>query len=309
VTAGGAVPAAGTGGATGAPAVRADGLRPLLVAVLLFGGAWPITKHALADSTPLWFALSRAGLAGLAAAAVLLPMGRLRMPGRGDLPAVLALGLLQLGGFFALAHLAVALVPAGRTAIVANVTIPFLVPLSVLLLGERVSPARWCAAGLGLAGTLVLVGPWAGDWHRPGVVLGNAMLLGAALLWSLAVVALRLRPPVRPVLELMPWCFALATLLLLPLALWREPLGAGGGIGAAAWPWAIFIGAVAAPIGTWCVIEAGRRLPAAVASVGFLLVPAAGLLGAVLWLGEPMGWDVVLGASLIAAGVLVAVRS
>ncbi|UFN46813.1 DMT family transporter [Roseomonas sp. OT10] len=279
-------------------------LRLLLLAVVLFGGVWPVTKHALRDATPVWFAVSRAGLATLVITLLVLALGRLRRPGPRDWPAVLAVGSLQLGAFFALTHLALPLVPAGRTAVLSNVTIIWLVPLSVLLLGERLPPRRWAAAGLGLAGAAVLVGPWAVDWSDPRALGGNALLLLAALCWSLAIVITRLRPPHRPMLELLPWCFGLGTLLLAALALLREP---GGGIGPGAWPHAAFIGFVAAPLGTWSVIEAGRRLPGAVASVGFMLVPALGLAGAALWLGEPMGWDVWLGAALILGSVLLAV--
>ena len=49
-------------------------LRLLAIGVLLFGGGWPITKDALRDATPLWFAVSRAGLAALGAAALLLAL-------------------------------------------------------------------------------------------------------------------------------------------------------------------------------------------------------------------------------------------
>lgn len=283
----------------------AAALRLLLVAVVLFGGAWPITKDALADATPLWFGTSRAGLAALVAALVLAALGRLRLPQPADRKALLFLGLFQLGGFFALTHLAVALVPAGRTAVLSNVVMYWLIPLSVLLLGERVSRARWIAAGLGLAGAGVLIGPWSLDWADRGVLIGHLMLVAAALLWSVAIIATRLWPPCAPMLELLPWCFGLGALVLAPLALLVEP---DGGIGAASWPHMLFIGLIAAPLGTWSVVEAGRRLPGAVASVGFLLVPAFGVTLGALWLGEPVGWDVILAGVLIVASVVVAVR-
>src|SRR5689334_14353098 len=105
-------------------------------------------RHA----TPLWFALNRAALAALVTAVLLALMGRLRWPARADLPCIAAVGLLQLGSFFALTHLALDWVPAGRTAILCNVTIFWLVPLSVWVLGERVSVRQWAAAGVGLLG-------------------------------------------------------------------------------------------------------------------------------------------------------------
>jgi drug/metabolite transporter (DMT)-like permease len=280
-------------------------LRLLLVGVVLFGGAWPITKAALADASPLWFGFSRAALAALAGGVAMALLGRLRLPEGRDRRVVMVIGLLQLGGFFVLTHLAVALVPAGRTAVLSNVVTYWLIPLSVWLLGERVSPARWAAAGLGLAGAGALVGPWAVDWSDRGMLLGHLMLMFGALLWSLAIIATRRWTPRRTMLELIPWCFALGALAQLPLALLLEP---DGGVGIASWPHMLFIGLIAAPIGTWCITEAGRLLPGAVASVGFLLVPAFGVLTGALWLGEPVGWDVIIGGALIVASVVLAAR-
>lgn len=281
-------------------------LRLLLVAVTLFGGAWPITKSALADATPLWFAVSRTMLAAAIIAVLLVAQGKLRWPSRQDWPAILGVGVLQLGGYFALTHLAVALVPAGRTAVLANVTIFWLVPLSVLVMKEKVSSARWVAAGLGLAGVAALAGPWAADFHDHGVVLGHAMLLIASFLWSWAIIVTRLFPAARPMLENLPFAFLLGGAVLLPMALVQEPLALGGGIGAGALWQMLVIGCVVAPLGTWAVIEAGRRLPGAVSSVGFLLAPAIGVVISTMWLGEPLGWDVLIGGTLIVGSVLVA---
>lgn len=275
----------------------------VLAAVLLFGGAWPITKAALADATPMWFAAGRAGLAATAAAVVLLLLGRLRLPQRRDWPTVFFIGVFQLGGFFAFTHAAVALVPAGRTAILSNVVTYWVIPLSVIVLGERVSPRRWLSAAVGISGAAVLAGPWAIDWTETRSLAGHLMLLAGGLSWSIAIIASRKWPPVTPVLKLLPWCFGAGTLVLLPLALLLEP---AGGIAGPSWPYMLYIGFIAAPIGTWCVIEVGRHLPGAVSSVVLLLVPAFGVLVSNLWLGEALGWDVILGGGLIMASVVVA---
>jgi drug/metabolite transporter (DMT)-like permease len=284
-------------------------LRLLLIAVTLFGGAWPITKSALADATPLWFAVSRTLLAAVIISLLLLSKRQLRWPAPQDWPAVIGVGVLQLGGYFALTHLAVALVPAGRTAVLANVTIFWLVPLSVLVLQEKVSPGRWVAAALGLAGVAALAGPWAADFGDRNVVLGHAMLLAASFLWSWAIIATRKFPPSRPMLQNLPFAFLLGGAVLVPMALVEEPFAAGGGIGPGALWQMLVIGCIVAPLGTWAVIEAGRRLPGAVSSVGFLLAPAIGVVVSTLWLGEPLGWDVLIGGALIAASVVVATRS
>jgi len=284
---------------------QARGLRLLLIAVVLFGGVWPISRHALAHATPVWFATSRAGLAAISSTLLLLAWRRLRWPRRADWPAVLAVGCLQLAAFFLMAHLALPLVGAGRTAVLSNVTLMWLVPLSMIVLGEAVSPLRWAAVAVAMLGVLVMTGPWAFDWSAPGALAGHILLLGSALVWSVAIIIVRRWPPASPMVELLPWSFVLATLLLGAAALLREP---GGGIGPGAYLQAAFIGLVAAPIGTWAVIESGRHLNAVVASVGFLLVPVLALALATLWLGEPLGWDLIMGGVLIVASVVLAAR-
>jgi len=288
---------------TAVPPPTPRALLPLLGAIVLFGAAWPITKVAIvAGAGPAWFALGRAGLSSVGSAVLLLALGRMRRPGRADLPALLAVGVFQLAGFFALGHLAVALVPAGTTAVLSNATTVWIVPLSLLFLHEHIPARRWAATIVSVLGVIVLAGPWAIDWSRPGIVLGHVLLLGAALSWSIAMVALRRWPPRLTMLQMLPWAFAIATLILLPLALSR-PVGHWTASG---WTALVLIGAVAGPGGTWCVMRATQVLPVVVASIGFLGAPAVGLLLAVLWLGETLTWGLGLGSVLILLGVAVA---
>lgn len=278
------------------------GLVQLAASVVLLASAWPVTKQAInVGASPIWFAVGRAGCSALVAFMVLGTMRRLRLPGRRDLPALLGVGLLQLAAFFAFAHLAVAWVPAGRTAVLSNVTTIFIVPLSMLVLHEPIPPRRWVAAGLGVVGVVVLMGPWAIDWSRPEVLIGHVFLLAAAAAFSGAIIIVRRFPPALSMLQLLPWCFGLATCVLMPLAAVH-----GGGVGV--WPAPAvgamaYIGGFAGPVGTWCVMEAAASLPAMVASVGLLMTPAAGLLLATWWLGEPLGLDLLAGTALILGGV------
>lgn len=272
-------------------------------AVVLLGASWPITRVALLEgAAPAWFALGRAGFSAAVAFAALALLGRLRVPGRKDLPAVLAIGLLQLAGFFAFAHAAVAWVPAGRTAILSNCTIVFTVPLSLLVLHERISRRRWVAAALGAAGVVALTGPWAIDWSAPRILLGHAFLMGASLCWSVAMLVVRRWPPRATMLELLPWAFGIATVALLPMALAHDP----GHWNGTSQVLMAAIGLVIAPVGTWCIMQATTLLPIVVASIGFLAGPAVGVILATIFLHEPLGLDIVLGAGLILLGAAVA---
>jgi drug/metabolite transporter (DMT)-like permease len=150
----------------------AAGFLQLAISVVLLSSAWPLTKIAIDNgSTPIWFAEARAVISCAMIAIVLAARGQLRMPARQDLPALLAVGVFQLGLYFALAHAAVAWVAAGRTAILANTTTIWVVPLSLIVLRERIPPRRWLAAVLGLAGVAVLINPWAIDWSSRNVLV------------------------------------------------------------------------------------------------------------------------------------------
>ena len=286
----------------GKPSLAA-GFIQLATSVILLSSAWPLTKIAIGlGSTPIWFAEGRALVSGATIATILALRRRLRVPVRKDLPALVAVGVCQLGLYFAFAHEAVAWVAAGRTAILANTTTIWIVPLSLIFLPEHISARRWLAAGFGLAGVAALMSPWAIDWSSREVLIGHAFLLAASLSWSVAIIVTRTATPRSTMFELLPWCFAVSALMLAPLALWHAP---NGGIGTQPMSWLAlaYIGLIAGPFGTWCVIEATAALPAMVSSVGFLTTPAISLLLANLLLGEPITADLLAGSALIMFGV------
>ena len=66
---------------------------------------------------------------------------------------------------------------------------------------------------------------------------------------------------------------------------------AGSASHPASWAALAYIGLIAGPFGTWCVMQATATLPAVVSSVGFLTTPAISLILANLLLGEPITAD------------------
>ena len=95
---------------------------------------------------------------------------------------------------------------------------------------------------------------------------------GASFSWSVAIIVTRTTRPRLTLFQLLPWCFAISALLLAPLVAWHEPDGTIGTI-AQSWTALAYIGLIAGPFGTLCVILATAALPAVVSSVGFLRHP------------------------------------
>lgn len=275
----------------------------LVAAIGLFGSSWPIVQSVVVAglASPLWLAASRSVLATVGAVALLAALGRLRLPRSQDVPVILAVGILQLTGFFALSHVALGFVGAGRTALLSNATVVWVAPLSFLLLGERISPVRWLGVLTGMAGVAVLVLPSALASGQD--TIGYPLLLGAALSWALAILAARRWPPVSTTLDLLPFAFAISTPTLIALALLLEP---NGRITVGALPAAFWNGFVVAPMGTWTLVEISRRLPAVRASVAMLAIPVAGIALSTIWLGEALSLDLLAGCALIGIAVVLA---
>jgi drug/metabolite transporter (DMT)-like permease len=280
-------------------------LAKLAVTVVIFGAAFPILKWGGAGASPLWFAAWRAALCLLVASAVVAATTGFRRPTRVDLAPILAIGLFQIAGFFALLQAALVFVPAGRASVLSYTTALWLVPISRVALAEPVGPRRLAAVALGLAGIAAIANPWALDWTQPALLAGHALLLGAALSWAIAIAMLRAARPTLTTLQLLPYGFAVSTALLFGLAGAFDPMG---GIGAATPTLAAlaYVG-ILGPLATWAATEVSRQLPAVVASIGFLGVPVLGLALSTLLLGEPLSWPLALGAALVVGGVAVAV--
>ena len=272
--------------------------------VVVWGANWPILKMGLAHTSPLWFAVLRMVLGVLSFAAVLAPMGRLKLPAREDWPVVWTVSVLQMAAFSALINVALMSVPAGRSAILAYTTPLWVTPGAVLFLGETLTRARMIGLALGLAGVAVLFNPLTFDWSDPASVWGNVMLMAAALAWAAAILHVRGHRWVGSPLELAPWQMLLATPPLVLLAWLVE-----GPPHADMSPTFLWVAAYNGPLATafafWAAITVNRMLPAITVSLAFLCVPVGGLVFSALLLGESLSAGNLLGLALVAAGVAV----
>ena len=167
-----------------------------------------------------------------------------------------------------------------------------------LLAGERPGLSRWAGAGLGLLGLAVLFGPKAG---APD--FGGAMLMaGAAMGWG--VYTLRGRSSTAPT-QATAANFMLATPVAVMLWLLMPDTTPAAPQGIAL---AVTSGAIASGIGYalwYAVLPALKSTQAAILQ---LAVPVIALAGGVLLLGEPFTWLFVLAATLVMAGVVVALK-
>ncbi len=276
----------------------------LAALVLLWGSNWPIIKVGLTHIPPFWFAFARMSLGSLCLFAALAVSGRLALPARADLPVVFSVGAFQMIGYLALMNFGLLHVEAGRSAIL-GYTIPLWVaPGAVLFLGERITRLKAAGLGLGVLGLAALFNPAGFDWSDREVVIGNGLLLLAALSWSVALLHVRGHVWHRSPLQLAPWQMLVAVPVLLAMALafegevevrWSPELAAI----------LVYNGPIATAFCYWAAVTVTRALPAVTTSITFLAIPVVGVLASAIALGEALTATLLTGFGLILAGLVI----
>lgn len=275
----------------------------LLVAIAVAWGInWPVGKALLGHLPPIWVVALRSALGTVALLAICLLRRRFVIPKRGDLPVILSVGVLHMTAFSVLVSVGLQFVPAGRSVVLAYTTPLWVVPGAWLLLREPLTGRRLAGVGMGLLGLLLIFNPLAFDWHDVHAVLGNGLVLLAALCWALSILYVRSHKWVTPPFELVFWQALLATCLLMPLAWLLDGVpkidwqpGLAGLL--------LYGGVFGIALAYWAVTTVNRTLPASTTSLGLLGVPVFGLVCSAIALGEPVALPLVLAMGLILGGI------
>jgi drug/metabolite transporter (DMT)-like permease len=175
-------------------------------------------------------------------------------------------------------------------------------PGAALILGEKLTRGRHAGVALGMAGVAVLFNPAAFDWSDSRALLGNGLLLLAALAWAASILHVRGHRWTNSPLDLAFWQMLVGLVALLPVAwLWE---GAPKADLSFEFLWvAAYNGPLATAFAFWAAVTVNRMLPAVTVSLVYLCIPAGGLLISAAILGEPLTATNLLGLALVAAGV------
>src|SRR5262249_48558516 len=163
----------------------------LLVVVLAWGAMWPVNKALLNYMPPIWSVALRTIISMLSLFAIPLFVPGLALPHRRALPVLVSMVVLHMVAFTILTQLALRLVPAGRSAVLAYTSVLWAPLGAALVLGETLSRRRMLGLGLGILGLLTIFNPMTFDWSDRAAISGNAALLLAAMLLA----ARRVHPP------------------------------------------------------------------------------------------------------------------
>jgi drug/metabolite transporter (DMT)-like permease len=273
---------------------------------LAWGFNWTALKVALSEVPPWTFRSMCLGF-GAAVLFIALRAGgqRLVLP-RGQWGRLWLLALLNITSWNMLIAFGVALIPSGRAAILAYTMPVWAVPLSIWLLGERVTGAKLLGLALGLGGlTLLLLESFAGIGRAP---LGALLIVGAAVSWACGTVMQKRFPVNLPPGLYTAWIMLLGGVPIFIGALLFEDVRDLRSVGL--WPalgtaYNVFI---AFAFAHWAWIKIATSVPVSVFSISMLLIPVVGVVSGMLFLGERPAWTEYAALGLVVAALLTVLR-
>lgn len=262
----------------------------LLLGLLSLGWGinWPVMKVVITEIPRLIFrgdsillaSLGLFGIAWLSGQSLRVPAGRWRQ--------LCAMAACNIAGWNMFAIYGLSLLPSGRAAILGYTMPIWSALLSVWFLNEPLTRRRLLGLGLGMAGMALLL---AAEFEKLGSApSGVLFMLVAANFWAGGLVIYKRDPLPMPITSMTAWQALLGGF---PIALAGHTLETvrWGEVGL--WPmfgfwYNVFIGLLFC---YWAWNKLVQMVPAAVSSLGSLIIPVVGVFSGMLFLDESPHWQ------------------
>ena len=279
----------------------------LVTLVVIWGGNYTWVKIALRDIGPFTFNAIRYGLAVILMATAFASLGRLPqlLPQPSERRGLAVVGFLQVAVITTCTALALQWLEASRVVLIAYSMPIWTMPLSALILKERVTLITFAGAALGFGGLVLLTNPFAMPWTAdsiPGLILALVAVNG----WALGAVLYRQRSWQSTYWQQTFWQLAVTAVILVPVMMLLE-YGSEIRFTAPMLVIAIYNSIFPTVLGYWCWAQALTRVPATTASQVLLMSPLFGMVLSHFVLGEPLGAWIWLAATCIVLGAWLAI--
>lgn len=261
-----------------------------LLAGLTFawGFNWTAMKVALGEVPPWTFRTLCLGF-GSAVLFLALRLGgqRLAVP-RSQWGRLAMLAFFNITCWNVLIAFGMTMIPSGRAAILAYTMPALAIPLSVWILGERLTPRKLTGLALGMAGLGLVLGEAGLGLGRAPV--GSLLVLGAAASWALGVVLQKRYPMSMPAGAYSAWIMLLGGVPIFVCALAFDDLGVLRTVGL--WPalGVLYNVLIAFAWAHWAWIKLATSVSVTVFSLSMLVIPVVGVISGLLFLGERPSW-------------------
>ena len=269
---------------------------------LAWGFNWTAMKVALSEVTPWTFRTLCLGLGSAVLFAALRAAGQNLAVPKGQWPRLAMLAFFNITCWNLLVAFGMTMIPSGRAAILAYMMPAWAIPLSIWLVGERLTGAKLAGLALGMAGLALLLGEALATLGS--APLGSLLVLGASLSWALGTVLQKRYPMSMPAGPYTAWIMLLGGTPIFIGALLLDDFRGLGEIGL--WP-AIGVAynvLIAFAWAHWAWIKIATSVPVTVFSLSMLVIPVLGVMSGMLFLGERPSWAEYAALGLVLASLL-----
>lgn len=269
--------------------LHAWGIAVLLVVTLIWGTSYPLLKGAVSSLSPPAILATRFVVAALPFTPYLRYL---------NLPLLrdgVLLGLM-IFSTLTLQTLALETTSANHAAFIASFNV-ILVPLLGQLLGRQVFLKTFLAAGIAIIGVGVMC------WESEQIVIGDLLMLGNALLYSIYILRLESitsRYPILPLTAIQLWVITIVSLIWGAPDLVRQHEAIGTNFGVL-----LYLGLVDTAATIVLQVVAQRWVNAYQTALMYTLEPIFGAVFSFLLLGEKLGVRGLIGATLVLVAMVV----
>ena len=275
----------------------------LLIAVLIWGSAYVVTKSGLSELPPMLFAFLRYCVASLLLVPVALARGGLaKLPRPVPWKTLLLMAVTGVAAYYVLFNLALSYTSASQTALIQSSNPAITAIMAVGWLGERLGRRRMVGIALAIGGVLLIVARTDPDASARSPLIGSVLAFGSILLWS-AYTILAKRMAAADAIAATALVSVLGTLMLIPAVLVEGMDAPLSSISTRGWLTIVFLGAFPSAACYLLYNRALRDVDASFAGIFLNLGPVIGVFTGVALLDEPITPIAILGGAMVLAGV------
>ncbi|WP_227001880.1 DMT family transporter [Virgibacillus necropolis] len=276
----------------------------ILLITIIWGYAWVLMKLSLNYMGPFTFSAFRFAVGSLTLLLIVW-ISKMGVPPRAMWKHLIILGVLQTSVVFLLVMYGLRFVDAGKSSVLLY-SMPLWSSLfAAKYLGEKITPAKLTGLLIGMLGLLTILGwdIWIGQ--NVNVIIGESLIILAAISWGIANVYYRLKLQDMPKLQSSAYQMLFGTIGIIVATLfieWGQPLS----LHVNSIYYILFTGVFASALcfTVWFYILS--IIDMVTATLATLLVPIFGLLFSRLILGETFTLGITMGSTLIIIGIIVA---
>lgn len=280
----------------------------LVVAMIIWGSAFAVTKASLAEVPPVLFALLRYLIASILLIAFVVFGGKsAKMPRPVPWFAIVLMGASGVFLYTIAYNISLVYTSASQGALVQSFIPAVTALLAAFFLKESLSPIRLFGIGISIAGIFLIMFFAEANADAPNSFLGNLIMLLSVVLWAAYTLFAKRLAEFDP-LVITTGATIAGTILLIPAAIFELGGESFPQISASGWTGIIYLGVFSSAVAMLLYNRSLQYLDAGQTANFLNLMPVVAVLIAVVFLGEsPTFWQIA-GGILVLLGVWVSLQ-